>query len=127
MRKSGYLLSLGTGIGLLLTISQALAVQPIGDFMAAARSNSFASREQVATVGQRKAEESTAFGRLLPSFSARGAYSYNQYEVKIPAGAFPGSTEDLVITPHSQLDATLTLDVPILIWQAALVMIKPRH
>jgi outer membrane protein TolC len=114
MTKFSYLLSLGTGIGMLLTAPAALAVQPIGEFLAAARQNSYASREQVATVGQRRAEENTAFGRLLPTFSARGSYSYNQYEVKIPAGAFPGSTEDLVISPHSQLDGTLTLDVPLL-------------
>lgn len=101
-------------MGMLLTAPQALAVQPVEEFLAAARSNSFASREQSATVGQRKAEQDVAFGRLLPTLSARGAYSYNQYEVKIPAGAFPGSTQDLVISPHSQLDATVTLDVPIL-------------
>lgn len=114
MKKRGYLLSLGTGMGLLLATSQAVAVQPIAEFLTAARNNSFAAREQAATVGQREAEEDSAFGKLLPTFSARGSYSYNQYEVKIPAGAFPGSTEDLVISPHSQFDATLTLDVPLL-------------
>jgi outer membrane protein TolC len=114
MTKFAYLLSAGTGIATLLAVAQAAAVQPIGEFLAAARKNSFAAREQSATVEQRRAEEDTAFGRLLPSFAARGSYSYNQYEVKIPAGAFPGSTEDLVISPHSQLDATLTLDIPLL-------------
>lgn len=114
MNKFAYLLSVGTGIGMLLTAPQALAVQPIGEFLAAARNNAFAAREQTATVAQRKAEEDVAFGRLLPSLSARGSYSYNQYEVKLPAGAFPGLNEDLIISPHSQLDASVTLDVPIL-------------
>lgn len=93
--------------------SPALALQPLGEFLSAARHKSFDAREQDATVQQRDWEKEAALGRLLPSFSARGVFTHNQAAVELPAGAFPGQTESIAITPQNQLDAFFQLDVPL--------------
>lgn len=98
---------------ILLFSAPAGATQPLADFLAGARSSSFDARSQAATVEQRGWEKDAALGRLLPSFTARGTYTHNQIEVALPASAIPGATEDVVITPQNQLDAVLTLDVPL--------------
>jgi outer membrane protein len=107
------LLSLGSGtLAAFLAFSNvASALQPLESFVAGARKQSFSAREQAVSVRQRSAEEEVAFGRLLPSLSARGTYSYNQYEARVTV---PGSTTSIVITPHNQLDAVFQLNVPIL-------------
>ncbi len=107
------LLSLGLGIiTTVLGFAQgASALQPLETFVASARKQSFAAREQAVAVRQRGAEEEVAFGRLLPSLSARGTYTYNQYEAKVTV---PGSDTSIVITPHNQLDAVFQLEVPII-------------
>lgn len=94
-----------------LAPAQAHATQPLEEFLARAKEESFDAREQRAQLEQREWEESASLGRLLPAFTARGVYQYNQYEV---AAQLPGMTEQLVITPKHQLDAILQLDVPII-------------
>lgn len=91
--------------------SAAHATQPLEEFLGHARQENFDSREKRVESVQREWEESASLGRLLPAFTARGVYQYNQYEV---AAEFPGLTESLVITPKHQLDAILQLDVPII-------------
>ena len=51
-----------------------------------------------------------AWSALLPSVTAQGAWTNNQYpsEVTVPGGAPP-----IVITPKDQFDATLRLEVPV--------------
>ncbi|MEY2933174.1 MAG: hypothetical protein RL033_3923 [Pseudomonadota bacterium] len=87
----------------------AAATQPLGEFLERAEKQNFDAREAQATEQQRAAEADGAFGRLLPSLSARGVYTHNQYEAAVtaPAGR-------LVITPQNQLDAFLQLDVPLI-------------
>lgn len=101
------------GLGLLASGGTAGAVQPLSTFVEAARTDSFDSREQNATSEQRIWEARAAMGRLLPSLSARGTLTHNQYEAELPAGTFPGQTKDITIVPQNQWDATFQLDVPI--------------
>jgi outer membrane protein TolC len=49
-------------------------------------------------------------GRLLPSLSARGTYTHNQFEVDFPLSM----TQVLTIQPLDQLDGAVQLDVPVL-------------
>lgn len=91
--------------------SRAEATQPLEEFLASAKSENFDMREQRAQKSQREWEENAALGRLLPAFSARGVYQYNEYEV---SAQLPGMSDKLVITPKHQLDAILQLDVPII-------------
>ncbi len=102
---SGQLASL-----VLLTTGNAAATQPLESFLERAKTHSFDAREASATERQRLSEADAAVGRLVPSFSARGVYTRNQYEAAVQ---LPGTATRLVITPLNQLDAFLQLDVPI--------------
>ena len=100
-------------LGLLFT-SAAGAVQPLDTFLEGARSEGFDAREQRATVDQRQWEAQAALGRLLPSLTAQGSLTHNQYGAELPPGTFPGQTESVTITPRNQWDATFRLDVPLI-------------
>lgn len=88
--------------------STAHALQPLDTFLAGARSNHPDALAADATYRQREAEVGQARGRLLPSFTARGTYTHNQFEAITPP-----QLGSLVITPQNQLDAIFLLDVPI--------------
>jgi len=110
-----HLLSSGLQIaamaGFLLTSEYASATQPLETFLESARTSSYEVREQTATVEQRNWERESVLGRLLPSASARGVYSRNQYAAVIPPSIAPGG---LTITPQDQFDLFLQLDVPLI-------------
>lgn len=112
-----YLLSISSKLafcGLVLSVQPAGATQPLAEFLAGARSQSFDAREQEATIRQRDWEAEAARGRLLPSFLAQGKYTHNQFGAELPPGTFPGQTESLTLTPQDQLDATFQLDIPLI-------------
>ncbi|HVE85349.1 MAG TPA: TolC family protein [Myxococcales bacterium] len=99
----------------------AFALQPLGEFLQGARASNVDQAAAALTVTQQEGESMAALGRTLPSFSARGTYTRNQFESKIDASQFlppgsPGGGGDsaLVITPLNQLDAYLQVDAPIL-------------
>jgi outer membrane protein TolC len=91
--------------------SVAQATQPLQDFLSAAKTKNYSLREQRATKEQRDWEQDAALGRILPSFTARGIYTRNQFEI---APAFGAGGGRLVITPLDQLDGLLQLDVPLI-------------
>lgn len=111
--KREHLLSLSAVIGALLcsSVRPAQAIQPLEEFLERSKATSFDARENAAAARQREAEADAALGRLLPSFSARGVYTRNQYEASVQV---PGAPEPIVITPQDQLDAFLQLDVPLI-------------
>lgn len=86
------------------------ALQPLAEFLAAAETQNFDARELRAVTVQREWERSASLGRLLPSLTARGTYTLNQFEAAV---VLPGTTEEIVITPQHQLDGMLQLDVPL--------------
>lgn len=90
--------------------ASAHATQPLDAFLERAKTQSFEAREATATERQRSSEADVALGKLVPSFSARGVYTRNQYEAAVQ---LPGTATKIVITPLNQLDAFLQLDVPI--------------
>jgi hypothetical protein len=103
-----------------LSEPRALALQPVTEFLAHAKTWNPQNRAAQATAAQRDAEVGVSTGSLLPNFSASGTYTRNEYEVTtaalIPASsmgmgsAFP----NIVIQPQNQLDANLMLTVPII-------------
>jgi outer membrane protein TolC len=109
-RTRAYLLSASTII-LMVWTGNARGVQPLAEFVQAAEKNNFDARESRAAARQRGAEADVALGRLLPSGTARGVYSRNQFEVAVQ---LPGSANRLTIQPEDQLDAFLQVDVPLL-------------
>ena len=100
-------------VGLGLTASTpAHALQPLEAFLSRASQDNPDVRVARGTQVQREAEVDRATAPLLPSVQVQGIYTRNQYEVSFPASTF-GGTGDLVITPLNQLDASLTITVPI--------------
>jgi outer membrane protein TolC len=105
-------LQIAAAAALLLATGHARATQPLETFLEAARKGNFDVREQTATVEQRSWESEAALGRLLPSASARGVYTRNQYAAVIPPG--PIAPNGLTITPQDQFDLFLQVDVPLI-------------
>lgn len=111
LRQKIALLAGAASLTLTVCPEAALATQPLSAFLEKAESVNFDAREVRALIEQGEAEADAAFGRLLPSFTARGTYTRNQEEVAI---MLPGVDREIVITPRDQFDAALRLDVPLL-------------
>ncbi|MDB5216719.1 MAG: outer rane efflux protein [Myxococcaceae bacterium] len=89
--------------------SPAYALQPLEAFIASSKQNNPDNKEASAIERQRDAQRDVATAAYLPSFTAQGVYTRNQYEA---AFALPGGPT-FVITPLNGLDAYFTLTVPI--------------
>jgi len=104
---------------LLLSAAPAMALQSLADFLAGARHHGAEGKLAALTSAQEEVEVRVALGRVLPSLSARGVYTRNQFESKLDLseilGGAPGtsSIEPFVIQAANQLDAYFQLDVPI--------------
>lgn len=117
MKKSRYFLSIAAIIpsflGTLLGSSEAQAIEPLSTFIDGAKSQNFDVREQAYLQVQREWETNTALGRLLPSLSARGVYTFNQFEAAFTVpGSMPPQTA--TILPQHQLDGYFALDAPLI-------------
>jgi outer membrane protein TolC len=88
--------------------------QSLDALLAAARDHAIDVREAEALREQARSAVDEARARLLPSFTASGAYTRNEFEVivSIPRG---GGLDPIqaTITPYDQLTGTFALDVPI--------------
>jgi outer membrane protein TolC len=87
----------------------AFALQPLSAFVASATRNNPDNHEAKATSQQRDAQRDAARAAQLPSFTAQGAYTRNQYPAEFSQ---PGG-QKVVITPQNGYDAYLTLSVPL--------------
>ncbi len=104
----------------LLAAPPALALQPLSTFVAGARRASTDDRVAALTAVQQDAEALAALGRVLPSATARGVYTRNEFESKLTPGqlgapsgsALPSGA--LVIQSANQLDGYFQLDAPII-------------
>lgn len=88
--------------------------QPISAFLAEAeRANVDARLAEEAQVSAR-ATFDQRWGALLPTLSANGGYTRNQFEAvaQIPSG--PTSTQRIVIAPFDQWEATLKAELPLI-------------
>ncbi len=99
----------------------AFALQPLSDFLAGARRANVDLQVAAANIEQQEAESLTALGRALPSLTARGVYTRNQFESSLDPSSFLGGTlppgtpaESLVIQPLNQLEATFQLEAPLI-------------
>jgi len=107
-------------LALALASAPAFALQPLPEFLKGARQANVDQAVAARTLEQQEAESLVSLGRTLPSLSARGTYTRNQFESKIdasqflPPGAPSGGDSAIVIQPFNQLDGYLQLDAPIL-------------
>jgi outer membrane protein TolC len=94
------------GIGLSLATSQAEALEPLATYLEASRHVNLDNREASHRAAQSVEQARVSKGALLPSFSAQGKYTRNEYDV-----SFPGFGS---VSPLNQVDATFTLNVPLI-------------
>jgi outer membrane protein len=89
------------------------AAQPLSTFLEASRSANVDGRLAAEATATSRATLDQQWGGLLPTLSATGGYTRNQYEavVSFPDGAT--STKSITITPHDQLEASLKAEVPL--------------
>jgi outer membrane protein TolC len=102
---------------LLLTVfgvvsAQALA-QPLSVFLKSADESNFDRRIATEQFEKAAADSKVAWTALLPSLTASGGWTHNQYpaEASLPNGM--GGVTKLVITPSDQLDGVLRFDLPL--------------
>ena len=105
--------SLGMTAAVLSLAVPARAIQPLSAFIQASNEANTDLQITRSTSEQRDAEADRSSNALLPSFTAQGTYTRNQYEVAFPASLF-GGTGTIVILPQNQWDGSLTLNVPII-------------
>jgi outer membrane protein TolC len=88
--------------------------QPLAAFLSSADRANLDTRTGVQAREKAQAEFAQAWGGLLPSLTASGGWTHNQYEgvITIPTGATTSNT--VTITPLNQLDATFKAEVPLL-------------
>jgi outer membrane protein TolC len=103
----------GAFFSLLLIAAPALALQPLAEFTASAATKNPDTKEAAATARSQEAMADEALAPLLPSFTARGVFTHNQVEGVFDVPQADGSTNKLIFQPRNQLDAFLTLSVPI--------------
>ena len=84
-----------------LLATPALA-QPLNDFLRSGERANFDARTGVQARAQAQAEFATAWGGLVPSLTASGGWTHNQYEAVVNFG----SADPVVIIPKDQFDAT---------------------
>jgi outer membrane protein TolC len=99
---------IGAALAGVLVPVHAHALEPLPVFLEGAKTANFDARELEAVTSQRDWERESALGRLLPGLSARGAYTFNQFESSAPING-----QVFVITPQNQLDGSFQLDVPV--------------
>ncbi|MCP3100798.1 TolC family protein [Myxococcus sp. K15C18031901] len=92
----------------------AWALQPLETFVRAAREGSPDNQEARATAAQQQAQAQVALGGALPNLTARGTYTRNQATAEINLQLDPNAPPiRAVLTPSDQLDAVITLNVPL--------------
>ena len=98
-----------------LSAGRAEALQPLREFLSAARTHAFDNREATELAVQRADQADQQWAKLLPSLTAQGALTRNEYPASLTLpgerGA-PGRT--VVITPENQRDATFTAQLTLL-------------
>lgn len=90
------------------------ALPPLSSFVQAAREQNVDNREADITQQQRSAELDQTRFRLVPTLAVNGGYTFNQYPgsfaIPTPNGA---PTQTITVTPQHQLEASVTLTVPL--------------
>lgn len=89
--------------------TEARALEPLGEFLASAKTRAFDTQEARALLAQRSSDNDQAWYELLPTVTGTAGYQYNQYKVvaELPTG-------DAVFTPKNQLEATIAAELPLI-------------
>jgi outer membrane protein len=113
-RLSSRGLALLAHAALLVYAPGASALQPLDAFLSSADKQSDDVREAALTTARARAEQRRADWALAPTLTAAAGYKRNQNEVVVTIPTGPTTSKQAVITPYNQLDASLTLSVPLI-------------
>jgi outer membrane protein TolC len=102
--------SLLVGLSLFTALPAVAApLQPLSEFLCATQEAAPDVRVAKESASARAADADAAWGRVLPGFTARAGYTQNQVAAEAP---LPGRT--VVVYPLHQVDASLTLEAPLI-------------
>lgn len=87
--------------------------QPLREFLASAEQQNLDAQLGAESRARAEAEWGQAWGALLPSLTASGAWTRNQYEAVIDVPSGPGQTQKITIIPRDQLEASLRVELPL--------------
>jgi len=90
------------------------AADDLGALLADAREGSLELAESDAMVEEAEAEVRVEQAALLPTLSVSAGYTLNQHDSLVTLPAMGGAVDEITIVPHQQVDATVTLSVPVL-------------
>jgi len=103
--------SMACAVALVASVS---AAQPLTAFLQSAEQHNVDERLAVQSTTSAQASFGQQWGGLLPTLSANGGYTRNQFSavVDIPNG--PGTTTKVTIIPQDQLEASFKAEVPLI-------------
>ncbi len=94
-------------------VASTAGAQPLTTFLEAAAANNVDGRLSVQATSSAQGSFGQQWGGLLPTLSANGGYTRNQFAavIDLPTGAT--TSEKITIIPQDQLEATLKAEVPL--------------
>ncbi|MFZ5444523.1 MAG: TolC family protein [Myxococcota bacterium] len=95
-----------------LVATGASAAETVQQFLDAAEQQNVDQKISIEQRNRAAAEFRQAWTAMLPSLTAQGAYTHNQYNAEITIN--PITMEKVVIIPYDQFDAALRIDLPII-------------
>jgi outer membrane protein len=98
---------------LALWASSSLA-QPLSAFLQSAEQKNVDGRLAAQSTASAQASFGQQWGGLLPSLSANGGYTRNQFSAVVDLPNGPTSSTKVTIIPQDQLEATLRAEVPLI-------------
>ncbi len=109
----------GLGLSLLCLIAaaprSAASMQPLAEFVAAARQSHPDALEARATYAEKRAGVTQALGKVLPGLELRGTYTQNQLDIRPLFSLAPGAPpQRLSIMPRNQWDGSGTVSLALL-------------
>jgi len=88
--------------------------QPLTEFLKSSERLAFDARTSAVEVDRASAVHGQAWGALVPSLTASGGWTHNQYEAAPELPQLDGTLQKVVIVPKNQLEATLRAEVPLI-------------
>ncbi len=88
--------------------------QPLTEFLKSSERLAFDARTSAVEVDRASAVHGQAWGALVPSLTASGGWTHNQYDAVVSLPGSDGMTRTITIVPKDQLEATLRAEVPLI-------------
>ncbi len=91
-----------------------VAAQTLSEFLDSASQANVDGRLAAEATAKAQADWGRAWSGLLPSLTANGGWTHNQYEAVVTFPSGPTTSQTVTIIPKEQLDAQLKVELPLL-------------